>query len=138
MLEENLNYFIPLSITETIDASELSDAELDKLYYDKLDEFNSLSANREICYVLELPNLLNEQVTMLIPNSIQYSNKDKHYLMIYEKYLTKNELNHIKNKYFNHVKEDFKIVYYGGITYENTVKGIINDKRNRLDSKFKN
>lgn len=140
MIEENANYFIPNKINENdiIDVTDFDDKKVDKLFYDKLDEFNSISANREICYVLKIKSLVSEDLLFRINNSYQFEKDGIVYFIIHDRYLTKKELSDIKKKYFHNIEDNFDIVYYGGITYHNMVKGTINDKRNRLDSKFKN
>lgn len=123
--------FIPNKISDFI---ELDDMNYNKVFYDLVDEFNQITKNKERCYVLTLSNRVNIDFCP-VRNGIYYPGKDSDYLIIYEKYYTKNQLLKIKQKYFPNEVNNFEVVYAGGNTRYNMVEGRINDKRNRLDSR---
>lgn len=132
---EDINKFIPFEVLkeDVIDTSSLSDKEFKEEYISRLRDFNDNTVGKEFCYVLKLTSDVDLNIENKINNSIICKRNNSYMIVIYNRYIPKNDLVVLKDKFFPNNNNDFDIVYEGRFCYRNQIKDKINDKRKRLD-----
>ena len=137
--EFKISDFVPFDVKKEhiIDLSDLEDKEVDKIYFDHLYDYFQKTKNNHFVYILKMSNIYNLDVESRIPNSRFCKHENDVYFVIRDRFLTKSYLKRIKEKYFKTIEYDFQTSYFGGLTFYNSVTGVLYDKRKRLDRKFK-
>ena len=137
--EFKISDFVPFEVKKEhiIDLSDLDDKEVDKIYFDHLYDYFQNTKNNHFVYILKMNKIYNLDVESRISNSRFCKHENDVYFVIYDKLLTKSYLKKLKEKYFKTVEYDFQTSYFGGYTFYNSIIGVFNDKRKRLDRKFK-